>query len=110
VVARSGSGASTSRSSVIPRGLEPLLRATNNLALVPSLVGFPVTAEIGVVASGLSTLAPPTLLAVLIVILSSTGTGLLIELAASRVMTTKVGVSRLARVLGWVAARSVAEM
>jgi hypothetical protein len=73
-------------------------------------VGFPVTTEVGVFASGLSTLAPLTLLAVLIVILSSTGTGLLIELATSRVMTTKVGVSRLARVPGWVAARSVAEM
>jgi hypothetical protein len=86
------------------------LRAINNLALVPSLVGFPVTTEVGVFASGLSTLAPLTLLAVLIVILSSTGTGLLVELATSRVMTIKVGVSRLARVPERVAARSVAEM
>ena len=86
------------------------MRTTDNLAPVPSLAGFPVTTGVGVVAGGLSALAPLALLAMLIVILSSIGTGgagLFIELATSRVTTIKVGVSRLARVLEWVAARSV---
>jgi len=68
------------------------LRTTDNLVPVPSLALFPVTTGVG--------------------ILSSTGTGesgLFIGLAASRV-TTKIGVSRLVRVLEWVASRSVAGM
>jgi len=82
------------------------LRTTDSLVPVSSLARFLVTSGVGGVVGGLSTLVP----LVPIVILSSIGTGLLIELAPSRVMTTKFRVSRLVRVLEWAAARSVAEM
>jgi len=78
------------------------LRTTDSLV--------PVSSGVGGVVGGLPTLVPLVLLTVLIVILFSIGTGLLIELAPSRVMTTKVGISRLVCVLEWVAGRSVAEM
>lgn len=86
------------------------MRTTDSLVPVSNLARFPVTSWVGSVVGSLSTLVPLVLLVVLIVILFSIGTGLLIELAPSRVMTTKVGVSRLVRVLEWAAARSVAEM
>lgn len=113
VVAGSSSRTGTSGSSVIFRGFEPLLRATDNLVRpVLILTRDPIT-TVCIVTGGLSTLAPLALLAVLTVALPSTGTGemsLVIELALRRVMTTEVGVGRLARVVEVVAAHSAAKV
>ena len=105
VITRSGSGASTGGSSVTTGRFEPLLRGTDSLIPVPSLAEFPVIIGVGVVAGGLSTLTPLSLLAVLIVILASTGTG-----GSGLVTLTKVGVSRLVCVLEWATVRSVVEL
>jgi hypothetical protein len=80
VVARSGSRAGTSGSSVISRGFEPVLGTTDNLAgPVPGLTWIPVatTTVGGAVKTGLSTLTqlvPMALLAKRIVDVSSTST------------------------------------
>jgi hypothetical protein len=82
-----GSGASTSRSA---------LMITTGLVL--GLAGFHVATR-NVITGSLSTLAPLVLLTSLGVALHSTGirgTGPLVELAASRVITREVGISILA--------------